>query len=196
VDVPKGALNPIGGAGGQTVNNVIVVPNNPDQILVCSKTSMLYLLNIRGQMLKSFTHDKKSGADFISAAISPHGDFVYAVAEDSVMYAFNISNGALVSELKVRKKTSMRSKSLYESRVYLSLAAFSLLMQRSSALPPTHTPIYWLFMMRRVKLCYVKHKQDIILHMVFGNDAKMYSLSKMDVYRTIKHIRHKILISY
>ncbi|KAG2180325.1 hypothetical protein INT44_003327 [Umbelopsis vinacea] len=101
VDVPKGALNPIGGAGGQTVNNVIVVPNNPDQILVCSKTSMLYLLNIRGQMLKSFTHDKKSGADFISAAISPHGDFVYAVAEDSVMYAFNISNGALVNELKL-----------------------------------------------------------------------------------------------
>lgn len=84
------------------------MPNNPDQILVCSKTSTLYLINIRGQMLKSFSHEKKSGADFISAAISPHGDFVYAVAEDSVMYAFNISNGALVNELKVSSGRSLQ----------------------------------------------------------------------------------------
>jgi WD40 repeat-containing protein SMU1 len=94
-------LNPVGGASGQTVNNVIVTPINPDHILVCSKASTLYLFNIRGQILKSFSHDKKSGADFIAAAVSPHGDFVYAVAEDSVMYAFNISNGSLVNELKV-----------------------------------------------------------------------------------------------
>ncbi|GAB5589826.1 hypothetical protein Unana1_04726 [Umbelopsis nana] len=100
-DVPNGALNPIGGASGQTVNNVIAMPNNPENILVCSKTNTLYLLNIKGQMLKSFTHSKKAGADFVSAAISPHGDFVYAVAEDSNIYAFNISNGSLVAENKL-----------------------------------------------------------------------------------------------
>lgn len=95
-------MNPIGGASGQTVNSVTIMPNNPDHVLVCSKTSTLYLINMRGQILKSFTHEKKGGADFVSASVSPHGDFAYAVAEDSTLYAFNTSNEALINEFKVR----------------------------------------------------------------------------------------------
>ncbi|KAJ2959743.1 hypothetical protein NQZ79_g4830 [Umbelopsis isabellina] len=84
-NVPNGSLNPVGGASGQTVNSVIIMPNNPDHILI----------------LKSFTHEKKGGADFVSASISPHGDFAYAVAEDSTLYAFNTSNEALINEFKL-----------------------------------------------------------------------------------------------
>ncbi|KAG2183778.1 hypothetical protein INT43_006789 [Umbelopsis isabellina] len=100
-NVPNGSLNPIGGASGQTVNSVTIMPNNSDNILVCSKTSTLYLINMRGQILKSFTHEKKGGADFVSASVSPHGDFAYAVAEDSTLYAFNTSNEALINEFKL-----------------------------------------------------------------------------------------------
>lgn len=56
---------------------------------------------MRGQIVKTFTHHKKTGADFVAAAVSPQGELVYGVGEDSVLYCFQASTAKLISETKV-----------------------------------------------------------------------------------------------
>ncbi|CAG8531010.1 9938_t:CDS:10 [Acaulospora colombiana] len=88
-------------AGGATVNCVVQMPKNTDQIIVCNKSSTIFLVNVRGQIIKTFSSDKKTGGDFISCMVSPQGDFLYCVAEDSNLYCFNVQNGKLTSTLKL-----------------------------------------------------------------------------------------------
>nr|CAG8587539.1 1366_t:CDS:10 [Entrophospora candida] len=88
-------------SGGKTVNCVVQMPKNMDQILVCNRSTTVYLMNLRGQIIKSFTSDKKSGGDFISCTVSPQGDFIYCVGEDFHLYSFSIQSGKLISSLKL-----------------------------------------------------------------------------------------------
>lgn len=37
-------------SGGRTVNCVVQMPKNMDQILVCNKSTTVYLMNLRGQV--------------------------------------------------------------------------------------------------------------------------------------------------
>ena len=101
------------------------MPKNADQFIVCNKSSTIYLMTIRGQVrklfketywylyflihliislfqiTKSFTSEKKTDGDFVSCVVSPQGEFIYCVGEDSNLYCFNVQSGKLVSTLKV-----------------------------------------------------------------------------------------------
>ncbi|CAG8559278.1 11480_t:CDS:10 [Acaulospora morrowiae] len=88
-------------SGGVTVNCVVQMPKNMDQIIVCNKSSTIFLINVRGQIVKTFTSDKKTGGDFLSCTVSPQGEFIYCVAEDSNLYCFNVQNGKLTTTLKL-----------------------------------------------------------------------------------------------
>ncbi|KAI8352874.1 WD40-repeat-containing domain protein [Choanephora cucurbitarum] len=98
----KNQLNPVGGLGTASVQVIMPLPKEPDQFLVCNKTNTLFILSIRGQIIKTLSHNKP--IDFVTAATSPQGDFIYGVTEDSYMYGFQLSTGALVGKVKVSEK--------------------------------------------------------------------------------------------
>ncbi|CAB4435458.1 unnamed protein product [Rhizophagus irregularis] len=88
-------------SGGVTVNCVVQMPKNTDQFVVCNKSSTIYLMTIKGQITKSFTSEKKTDGDFVSCTVSPQGDFIYCVGEDSSLYCFNVQSGKLTTTLKL-----------------------------------------------------------------------------------------------
>ncbi|KAI8099716.1 WD40-repeat-containing domain protein [Halteromyces radiatus] len=99
-------LNPIGGLGSQSVQQILPLPKHTDQYLVCNKSDILYIINIRGQILKTFTYESEKGvggtnASFITAATSPQGEYIYGVDENSVLYCFQTNNGTLVKQTKL-----------------------------------------------------------------------------------------------
>ncbi|KAI9482928.1 MAG: WD40-repeat-containing domain protein [Benjaminiella poitrasii] len=97
--VEKGQLNPVGGLGTASVQTIVSIPKHPDQYLVCNKTNTLFIMTIRGQIIKTFSHNKSS--DFVTAAISPQGNIVYGITEDAQMYGFQLNTGAKIGEVKV-----------------------------------------------------------------------------------------------
>ncbi|CAG8450070.1 509_t:CDS:10 [Funneliformis mosseae] len=88
-------------AGGRTVNCVVQMPKNADQVIVCNKSSIVYLMTLRGQIIKSFNSEKKVDGDFVSCTVSSQGDFIYCIGEDSNLYCFNVQTGKLTSTIKL-----------------------------------------------------------------------------------------------
>ncbi|KAI9280037.1 WD40-repeat-containing domain protein [Sporodiniella umbellata] len=99
--VEKDQLNPMGGLGNASVQCIIPLPKSPDLYLVCNKTNTLYIMSIKGQIVKTFSHNKKLGSDFVAAAVSSQGDFIYGVAEDMKMYCYMFNTGATVGQVKL-----------------------------------------------------------------------------------------------
>lgn len=46
-------------------------------------------------MVKSFQSGKRSGGDFIASWVSPRGEFIYCLGEDSTVYVFGLQSGKL-----------------------------------------------------------------------------------------------------
>lgn len=97
----KGQLNPMGGLGNASVQNIAQLPKNMDHYLVCNKTNTLFIMSSRGQIIKTLTHHKQTGSDFIAAATSPQGDFIYGITEDAYMYGFQLNTGSQVGKVKI-----------------------------------------------------------------------------------------------
>ncbi|KAK8638544.1 hypothetical protein V6N13_136963 [Hibiscus sabdariffa] len=57
--------------GDASVNSVHLCPKNTDHIIVCNKTSSIYIMTLQGQVVKSFSSGKKEGGDFVAACVSP-----------------------------------------------------------------------------------------------------------------------------
>eukprot|EP00927_Polykrikos_kofoidii_P038500 TRINITY_DN32882_c0_g1_i1.p1 TRINITY_DN32882_c0_g1~~TRINITY_DN32882_c0_g1_i1.p1 ORF type:complete len:550 (-),score=107.75 TRINITY_DN32882_c0_g1_i1:164-1744(-) len=92
------------------VNAAILAPLQPGQsadeesILVCSRTNTLLLMNLAGQVVKSFSAGKKEKGDFSAMIASPKGEWVYGVAEDHTLYCFSVVTGELEQTLKIAEK--------------------------------------------------------------------------------------------
>ncbi|CAJ1430246.1 unnamed protein product [Effrenium voratum] len=92
------------------VNSVIVAPKLPgyseheDLIFVCTRTNTILLMNLAGQVLKSFCSGKRDKGDFVAMTISPKGEWLHAVAEDNTLYCFSVASGGLEQTLKVADK--------------------------------------------------------------------------------------------
>lgn len=91
----------MGGLGNASVQTIMPIPKRQDQFLVCNKTNTLFIMSIRGHIIKTLTHNKLKGSDFITASTSPQGDFIYGIAEDKHMYAFQLATGDQVGNVKV-----------------------------------------------------------------------------------------------
>ncbi|XP_043717166.1 suppressor of mec-8 and unc-52 protein homolog 1 isoform X3 [Telopea speciosissima] len=90
--------------GDASVNSIHLFPKNTDHIIVCNKTSSIYLMTLQGQVVKSFSSGKREGGDFVAACVSPKAEWIYCVGEDRNMYCFSHQSGKLEHLMKVHEK--------------------------------------------------------------------------------------------
>merc|ERR1711920_550753 len=94
-----------------SVNAAIVAPKLPalygeqedSLIFVCTRTNTILLMNLTGQVLKSFSSGTRGG-DFVAMTPSPKGEWLYACAEDNKLYCFSTETGSLEQTMKVAEK--------------------------------------------------------------------------------------------
>jgi len=87
-----------------TITNLCAVPKVDGEFIVCTRSNTVFHMNQHGHVLRSFTHAKATGADFVQCTLSPGGKLVYCLAEDQRLYAFSFDSTDLVHTMQVHER--------------------------------------------------------------------------------------------
>ncbi|KAI8620464.1 WD40 repeat-containing protein SMU1-like protein [Chytriomyces sp. MP71] len=95
------------GVHSATVNRVIPMPRNGEHFLVSNKSSYIYIVSLRGQVVKYFRIGKGLGdaptPEIVAACVSAKGEFIYAVTEDGSMHYFHVENDSLYPQSCIKQ---------------------------------------------------------------------------------------------
>jgi len=97
----------LSGASEVSIHSVQLWPRNPEQIVVCNRSNTVMMMNMNGQVVKTFTNGIAEGGHFTSCLMSPRGDWLHCIAEDRKLYCFNSSTGELEQTLELHEKEAM-----------------------------------------------------------------------------------------
>lgn len=90
-----------------SVVSVHPYPKNTDYFVVCNRSPVMYLMTQKGQVVKSFAVEAQDAAeppDFVAACVSTRGEYLYGLASDSHLYAFQMETCRLEERVKVSEK--------------------------------------------------------------------------------------------
>lgn len=82
------------------VHGILTIPKHPDQLAVCYKSPYIQHVTMNGRIIKSYQRND-STSDYVSIAMSPQGELVYGISEDSRMACFNMASGELAADIKL-----------------------------------------------------------------------------------------------
>jgi len=83
------------------IHSVSVMPRNQEQLVICNRSNTVYIMNLQGQVIKSFSSGNTKEGDFLCCCVSPKGEWVYCVAEDHTLYCFSTINNRLDHIMKL-----------------------------------------------------------------------------------------------
>ena len=84
------------------INNISLYPKNNDYFFVSNKSLNIYLLNIQGEIIKTFNPQNKK--NFVYCLASPLGEYLYSVDEDNIVYVIQVSTNKLISNFKIHDR--------------------------------------------------------------------------------------------
>jgi len=87
-----------------TIHSVAIMPRNQEQLIICNRSNTVYIMNLQGQIIKSFSNGKVKEGDFLCCTVSPKGEWIYCVAEDHTLYCFSTQLNRLEHILKISDK--------------------------------------------------------------------------------------------
>eukprot|EP01112_Ceratiomyxa_fruticulosa_P015879 TRINITY_DN4739_c0_g1_i1.p1 TRINITY_DN4739_c0_g1~~TRINITY_DN4739_c0_g1_i1.p1 ORF type:complete len:559 (-),score=111.86 TRINITY_DN4739_c0_g1_i1:62-1675(-) len=92
------------------VLSITLLPKTPEHMLVCYRSSSVAIMSISGLHVRDLTLETPGGPsnneekekketpalpDIVSATLSPKGDWIYCVGDNSALYCFNANNNTL-----------------------------------------------------------------------------------------------------
>ena len=84
-----------------TVLSVHPYPKNVDYFVVCNRSPSMYLMTQEGQVVRSFECEGEDAKDFVAACVSTRGEYVYGLAADGKLHAFQMETGRLEETVEV-----------------------------------------------------------------------------------------------
>jgi len=80
-----------------SANMAIVVPNNEKEatLYVSTRCSQIFVMDLEGQLLRTFSSGKREGGDFSSICVSFNNKWLYGLGEDKRLYSFSVDSGKL-----------------------------------------------------------------------------------------------------
>ena len=83
------------------------LPGSSDQFVVTTRSTLAYIMNLNGQVIKSFNSGRKSGGDFLASTVSPQGKWLYCVGDDCTVYVFDVKAGQLEDMVELEDKSEV-----------------------------------------------------------------------------------------
>lgn len=96
-----------GSAAEITINTMQMVPQEDDLFLVSNRSGQVYIMSFKGKVMKTLARtgkEGKAGGDFVTAIISPRGEYVFAATDDHRIVCFNVESGEVANSFPAHER--------------------------------------------------------------------------------------------